>query len=98
HATSFYSGLSRVTPRFRSILVSEETSRKTLRSVLEHLCREWRRARDAGFNEMEFAEGRSEVRARIRRQFSSRLSQSAVSTADLLLRGVQYGEVFESPE
>jgi zinc protease len=87
-----------LTPRFRWLEASETTGRTSFPAVLEHLAREWRRARDTGFTDAEFAAAKSDARKSMRTRFSHRLSRSVVSSADLLLQTVRYGTVFESAE
>ena len=94
----FSSGQEEVVPRLGWLEISGNTRQASLSAALEHLACEWRRARDKGFNDLEFAEARSEFRKEARRRLASRLSRSTADTADRLVESERRRHFYEAPE
>ena len=66
--------------------------------VLRRLVEETRRVLAHGFEPMEFAEARGEVRRKIRSAFSRRQSQSVADLATSMTDSIRMGRILESPE
>jgi zinc protease len=87
-----------VAPRLGWLEIAGLTKEPEVKPSLEYMAREWRRARDTGFNDAEFAAARGETRKELRRRFLSRMSRSAADMASALMQSEWTGRLCESPE
>jgi zinc protease len=94
----FYADKHFVLPHTGWLELGAEVKVAHVNEGLSHIVREWRRARDHGFTDMELGEAIGNLRGEIRRNFSTRLSRGAASAAHLLMESELNGRVFESPE